>query len=410
MILGALGILATFWWLGESVTSVAAVPAWALLVGAALTALNYLFGALRLTLLTSLTGQPVGFARSLRAYALGLLSAAVTPGGSGQAPAVVLSLVRDGVPASRAWSVNVYVWVVDLFFLTWSVPIGLVVLGHSTDLLGKTSPVLLALLLGVVFLSLNYVLAFRLHWVKAIVGPVMRIAWLRRWRDSALDFLDRVAGATGQLSRRGIGLQAVLHLLTAGLYLATYLAFYVIVAGLGGRPPLLPTLAAVQLPMVIAFLFPTPGGAGLLEIAAASLFAAEGGIGQVGAAILAWRLLTYYSRYAIGPAIGGTVLFRSRKRGGGPDRGGDNQGRANQDGSEQAGSNRDGPDQDGADQDGADDAGPEQAGSNQDGLDHAAPDHASPNHAAPNPRRSRPRRSKPGRAGGWRAPRRGRTR
>jgi len=330
VILGALGILATFWWLGESVTSVAAVPAWALLVGAALTAVNYLFGALRLTLLTRLTGQPVGFARSLRAYALGLLSAAVTPGGSGQAPAVVLSLVRDGLPAARAWSVNVYVWVLDLFFLTWSVPIGLVVLGHSTDLLKRTSPVLLALVLGAAFLSLNYLLAFRLHWVKAIVGPVMRIAWLRRWRAGALDFLDRVAHATGQLSRRGLGLQALLHLLTAGLYLATFVAFYVIVAGLGGNPPLLPTLAAVQLPMVISFLFPTPGGAGLLEIAAASLFAAEGSTGQVGAAIFAWRLLTYYSRYAIGPALGGTVLLRSRKRGGGQD-----QDRQEQDGPDQ---------------------------------------------------------------------------
>ena len=314
MILGALGILATFWWLGESVTSVAAVPVWALLVGAVLTALNYLFGALRLTLLTRLTQQPVGFGRALRAYALGLLSAAITPGGSGQAPAVVLSLIRDGVPASRAWSVNIYVWVLDLFFLTWSVPIGLVVMAHSTDLLGKTPPVPVALLLGLVFLTLNYLLAFRLRWVKAIVGPVMRIAWLRRWREGALEFLDRVAGATGQLSRRGLGLQAVLHSLTAGLYLATFFAFYVIVAGLGGNPPLLPTLAAVQLPMVVSFLFPTPGGAGLLEIAAASLFAAEGSTGQVGAAILAWRLLTYYSRYAIGPALGGTVLLRSRRR------------------------------------------------------------------------------------------------
>lgn len=330
MVLGALGILATFWWLGESVTSVAAVPVWALLVGAVLTGVNYLFGALRLTLLTRLTQQPVGFARALRAYALGLLSAAVTPGGSGQAPAVVLSLIRDGVPTTRAWSVNVYVWVLDLFFLTWSVPISLVVMAHSADLLGSIPPVPVALLLGLLFLSLNYLLAFRLRWVKALVGPVMRIAWLRRWRAGALDFLDRVAAATGQLSRRGLGLQVVLHSLTAGLYLATFVAFYVIVAGLGGNPPLLPTLAAVQLPMVVSFLFPTPGGAGLLEIAAASLFAAEGSNGQVGAAILAWRLLTYYSRYAIGPALGGTVLLRSRKRGGAP--GPDGEGRDGQDG------------------------------------------------------------------------------
>ena len=288
------------------------VPAWALAAGAALTASNYLFGALRLTLLTRLTGDPVGFGRSLRAYALGLLSAAITPGGSGQAPAVVLSLVHDGVPAARAWSVNVYVWILDLFFLTWSVPIGLVVMGQSTDLLGSASPVLLAVVLSAVFLSLNVVLSYRLHWIKAIVAPVMRLPWLRRWRVPALDFFDRVATATGELSRRGLGFQGVLHMLTAGLYIATYLAFYAEALGLGGNPPLLPTIAAVQLPMVVSFLFPTPGGAGLLEIAAASLFTAEGSSGQVGAAILAWRLLTYYSRYAIGPALGGSVLLRAR--------------------------------------------------------------------------------------------------
>ncbi len=312
VVLGALGVLATLWWLGESITTVAMVPLWALAAGAGFTALNYLSGALRLTLLTRLTGDPVGFGGSLRAYALGLLSAAITPGGSGQAPAVVLSLVRDGVPAARAWSVNVYVWVLDLFFLTWSVPIGLVVIGHSSDLLGRLSPVLLAVLLSTFFLSLNVILSYRLRWIKAVVGPVMRLPWLRRWRTGTLEFLDRVAAATGELSRRGIGLQALLHLLTAGLYIATYLAFYVVALGLGGNPPFLPTIAAVQLPMVVSFLFPTPGGAGLLEIAAASLFSAESTSGQVGAAILAWRLLTYYSRYAIGPALGGTVLLRSR--------------------------------------------------------------------------------------------------
>jgi len=312
-----LGVLATFWWLGESITTVAQVPVWALLVGAALTGVNYLFGGLRLTLLTRMTGEPVGLPRSLRAYTLGLLSAAITPGGSGQAPAVVLSLVRDGVPASRAWSVNVYVWVVDLFFLSWSVPIGLVALGHSTDLLtrllGDTSPVAVAIGLSAFFLMLYYVLAFRLHWVKAIVGPAMRLRFLSRWRTPTLDFLDRVAHATSEFSRRGIGLQIALHALTAGLYIATYLAFYFILMGLGSRPPLLPAIAAVQLPMVISFLFPTPGGAGILEIASASLISAEGSGGSIGAAILAWRLLTYYSRYVIGPAVGGTVLVRPRR-------------------------------------------------------------------------------------------------
>jgi hypothetical protein len=296
------GILATFWWLGEDLASVAQVPIGALALGVGLTLINYLCGATRLTLLTRLVGAPVGFLRASRAYALGLFSAAITPGGTGQAPAVVLALIGDGVPASKSWSVNVYVWVVDLFFLTWSVPIGLAVLGDSTRLLRGVSPLLLGVLLSAAFLSLYLLLSFRLVWLRGLLGAVMRLRWLRRWRTPAMSFLTRVAE----------GLQLLLHVLTAALYLATYLTFYVVAVGVGGHPRLLPTMAAVQLPMVVSFLFPTPGGSGLLEILAASLFSAEGKGGSVGAAVLAWRLLSFYSRFVIGPALGGTVLLKRR--------------------------------------------------------------------------------------------------
>ncbi len=310
--LGAVGILATFWWLGEDLGSVAQVPAWALAVGVLLTLANYGFGALRLTLLTRLAGHPTGFPRSLRAYALGLFSAAVTPGGTGQAPAVVLSLLRDGVPAPLAWSVNVYVWMLDLFFLAWSVPIGLAALASSTNVLGGHSPLLLGAVLSALCLALYFVLAFRLQWARALIGPVMRLRFLRRWREGALAFLDRVADSTRALSRAGPIHQVALHALTAALYIATYLSFWVIAIAVGAHGRLLPTLAAVQLPMVVSFLFPTPGGSGLLEVFAASIFKAEGRGGAVGAAILAWRVLSFYSRFVIGPALGGTALLRRK--------------------------------------------------------------------------------------------------
>ena len=162
---------------------------------------------------------------------------------------MLLSLVRDGPPAARAWSVNVYVWVLDLFFLTWSVPIGLVVLGHSTDLLGGTSSVWLAVLLGMAFLTLNDLLGFRLLWVKAIAarscaspgsgaGAPVRSTSSTGWRRHrpALAARPRPAGAAPSPD--------------GGALPGHVPAFYVIVAGLGGNPPLLPTLAAVQLPMV----------------------------------------------------------------------------------------------------------------------------------------------------------------
>jgi uncharacterized protein (TIRG00374 family) len=140
----------------------------------------------------------------------------------------------------------------------------------------------------------------------------MRLPFLQRWREGTLAFLDRVAEATRELSNTSLLHQLALHGLTAGLYVATYLTFYVIALGLGAHGRFLPTLASVQLPMVVSFAFPTPGGSGLLEVFAASIFKAEGRGGAVGAAILGWRLLTFYSRFIVGPALGGTALLRQR--------------------------------------------------------------------------------------------------
>lgn len=251
IVLGAAGIVATFLWLGEDLSTLTLVPVWAIAVGIVLTMVNYACGGLRIALLTRLAGSPVGFVRGLRAYAIGLFGAAITPGGGGQAPALVLSLIRDGVPAPKSWSVTVYVWILDLFFLTWSVPIGLAAMSSVTGRLAGMSPLLLGILLTIVFLALLGLLLYRQTWLKGIVVTVMRLRWLRRWRDDAMVFMDRLAEGTKILSHGGVGKQIALQALTTGLYLATYLTFYVVAVGVGGHPRLLPAIAAVQLPMEV---------------------------------------------------------------------------------------------------------------------------------------------------------------
>lgn len=312
--LGIAGIALTLWWLGEDLATLGRVPIGAFAAAVGLLLLNYLCGATRLLILTRVNDHPIGFWRSLRAYIMGLFSAAVTPGGSGQAPAVVLSLLRDGVPATTAWSINVYVWVLDLFFLAWSVPTALMVIGLYTDLLGERSPMLFALLAGVVFLASWYGLAY--HLLRLRRGLFWGLSWrpLKRWRRPALRFLHRVAQATAPLPYQHPLLRLMLHALTVTLYLATYLTFYVFARSVGSDAPLLPTVAAVLVPSVMAFAFPTPGGAGLLEIAAASLFRVQAQGTAVAAALLAWRLVTFYSRFLVGPALGGTLLMQALGR------------------------------------------------------------------------------------------------
>src|SRR5690606_31010812 len=120
VLFGAAGLAISLWLLGENLASVTRLPLWALGLGAVLVGVNYLAGAVRLHLLTAMVDHPITLVGAVRAYALGLFSAALTPGNAGQAPAVVLSFTGDGMPASRAWSVNLYVWVLDLVLLTYS--------------------------------------------------------------------------------------------------------------------------------------------------------------------------------------------------------------------------------------------------------------------------------------------------
>lgn len=343
---GIAGVAVTLWWLGEDLSTVVHVPAWAFAVGAVLVLANYVAGASRLMLLARLSNTHIAFGKAMRAYALGLFSAAVTPGSAGQAPAVALALTRDGMKASQAWSMNLFVWVVDLTFLAWTLPISVLLIGRSTRLLANVDPLALALGLFVFIAVLGYVLLFRLRWMVPLVAAIMRLPVLRRWRVGVVDFVHRVDAANVALRRAGLGTQLVLHALTATVYLSTYLAFYVVVAALRPGAPLFVTMAVAQVPMVLSSFLPTPGGAGLLELLTATLLRAgaadasagavgmQGGMegldpailldagggggagassGTVAAAVLSWRLLTYYTRLVIGPVLGGTALRKNAR-------------------------------------------------------------------------------------------------
>ena len=135
--------------------------------------------------------------------------------------------------------------------------------------------------------------------------------------------------------------------------LSTQQVFDVVVAALRPGAPLFVTMAVAQVPMVLSSFLPTPGGAGLLELLTASLLRAgatdaapgavglQGGMetldpatmldagpgggagassGSVAAAVLAWRLLTYYTRLVIGPALGGTALRKNAREPSAPPR------------------------------------------------------------------------------------------
>src|SRR5690606_27951902 len=184
---------------GGSLRSLARVPAWAFVVGTVLVVANYLAGAVRLQLISALGGHRLSFNRCLRGYSLGLFSAAITPGSAGQAPAVALSFVRDGLTGAQAWSINVYVWVLDLAFLTYSVPASLLLIGRAAVSLSTAQLWAFAALVAALAAAMMWVLSFRLNWITNLGRRVFRLRWLSRWRANTDVFFSRVEAASGQI-------------------------------------------------------------------------------------------------------------------------------------------------------------------------------------------------------------------
>lgn len=321
LLFGALGLAVTVWLLGGNLASLGRLPRWAYVAGTVLVAVNYLASAARLKLLAERGGHDLPLTACLRAYSLGLFSGAVTPGSAGQLPAMALALRRDGLPGGTAWSVGVYVWVLDLAFIAYSVPLSLVAVGRTAVDLSRGELWTLGLAAAGLAALLIWVLTFKLHWVTRVGRQVFRLRWLERWREPVSEAFDHVEAAADVVMRGTFRERLLLHALTAVASVSTLATFWVMLVAVRPGTPVLETLAVAHLPSVLASFMPTPGGAGLLEVMTASLFMAGSGDrpvagldrsdgGAVAAAILGWRLLTFYSRFVVGPVAGATFARR----------------------------------------------------------------------------------------------------
>ena len=284
--------------------ALARLDAQALLLSFGLLGLNYLLGGGRLYWLAKLADAPLTLAKGVRAYLLGLVAAAVTPGGSGNTPAVGVSLQKSGLAAVEAWSVTLYIAVLDLFFIAWSVPLSLALLGVKTQLLEPRSATVLAVAVFIVGLGLWFVLSYRLAWLEFLTRWLFGLKWLKRWQERALDFHGELERATTLMARRPLWLHVSLAVMTALQHTTNYLIFYVIAAALGDIA-FWSSLAAVHASTLASYIVPVPGGSGFLEVAVTTLVGSNIAV----PAVVAWRLITFYTRFLIAPFVGGSLAL-----------------------------------------------------------------------------------------------------
>lgn len=265
--------------------------------------------ALRVRLLCREQGIPMRYRPALYAHLVAVLGAAVTPSNTGGAPATVAALGRLGVPVGKGIGVIVQIFVLDLIFFVWSAPLGLGFLVYSDTVAlpvnaeTTTLAMIFAAVAGAVLLTRYPRLVVRA--ILAIAGWPLARRFKPRLRGIARDYHKSAA----VFRRMSVPSRLALHLITTVGWLAAFTILWAMLRLYGTQTGLLTVLALLASLTLISHLFPTPGGSGFIEAAVALGAGATPG-GGVAAAVLMWRLASFYLIFLLGP-LAGWLLYRS---------------------------------------------------------------------------------------------------
>ena len=275
--------------------------------------LSFALAAWRLQILCRVLGLRLKRRHALRTHILGIFSAAVTPGGSGAAPAIALTLQYQGLSSAQGWAAAIRLFVADALFLAWALPLSLVHLrltGLYPASLGWTLLGILATA-GCAFIAL--LLTYRLRWLAPLAGLVCR-GPLLPFRRRALRFSESVTTSSVNFRHAGARLVAQLQLSTALSWTAFFGVLALIAWGFGLQIGLLETISWQVAVTALSFAVPTPGGSGVLELGTSALLLNRGADSVVPAVLVVYRLLTYYLFFALGPLLGGYVVVRASEK------------------------------------------------------------------------------------------------
>ncbi len=265
--------------------------------------------ALRIGLLCRGQGVRLPHRSSLLVHLSAMSVAALTPNNTGVGPATVAALARLGLPVGRGIGVAVQVVVLDLVFFAWAVPGGVAYLVYSSRL--DLPPGITAVAVATASLAIlaAAVLSRRPRAVVRLVFALARWRPLARFapalRRSARDYY-RSARA---FLRMPVSYWLVLHLVTVATWFSSFVLLWALLMLYGAGIGLLATLAILTSLTLVSHFVPTPGAAGFMEAAVG--FGVGGSLGGGAAALLLWRLASFYVIFLIGPPAG-WLLYLSR--------------------------------------------------------------------------------------------------
>ncbi|WP_433885219.1 lysylphosphatidylglycerol synthase transmembrane domain-containing protein [Pseudomonas vranovensis] len=261
----------------------------------AMIVLCWIINAMRLRLLLGSQGAALGRLRSLGVIMATEFAICATPGGSGGPLALMALLARDRIGPARSSAVFAADQLNDLlFFFCAMLGIAGYALFHSLNRSLEGLLLSSALLMLAAFATLLGLLRYRrallrlsgrlLHRLK--VSAPRR----RRWTRKLLHFFHAL-GETWRLPKRTLALVFALTCVHWGL---RYSVLYLALRGLGVDLQWIPSFLVQMLSLSAGQFSLLPGGAGAAEMTSAALLSPLVGTSTAAAAILIWRLVTYY--------------------------------------------------------------------------------------------------------------------
>lgn len=235
-----------------------------------------------------------------------VMGTALTPGGSGGAPALAAALARVGVPLGTGMGVAMQVGVLDLVMFAWLIPLGLVLRVAGTSLSVPWQQIAT----GIAGAGAASAVAIALvRYPRPIVAGLLalqRVRGLRRWAARLRDLARGYYRAARTFAAMGPGAWVYLQVVTLVAWLGSFVLLWSLMRSFGQGVALVDVVSVLSVVTLVSFVVPTPGAAGYMEAAV--------GLAAGAAPLVWWRLGNFYLVYLLAPLATASLWRRGSWR------------------------------------------------------------------------------------------------
>ena len=278
------------------------------------------FWGLRIQIMTRNLGYNVSFRYCFNLILANLFVGAITPAQAGGEPVRIHQLYRAGVPIGDSTAIVITERLFDAIVLGITGAVVIVLLGSQVA--SPTSSTMIALYISWVLMIVAIAL-----FLYAIRSPITLkkvakkfLGWsLRKWDVKRLDALlgridrevDNFHVSLSHFVQKGkggiIGWPIVF---TALFWFSEFFTASLILMGLGQPPYVIQSFVAQIIIAIIMMIPLTPGGSGIAELSATSLYGLFIPASIVGIFVVLWRVIFYYFHLIIGFVAGLAIIRR----------------------------------------------------------------------------------------------------